>query len=113
MWGSFIYSLVATDVCTGSTKAVPLLAREQNPVVAVLETIASQLPFPMLGIDSDNDSVFINDTLSQYCADRGIELTCSQAYRKNDHARVDQKSGAVIRRSWAMSVTRSRWRDRP
>ena len=113
MWGSFIYSLVATDVCTGSTEAVPLLAREQNQVVAVLETIASQLAFPMLGIDSDNDSVFINDTLSQYCADRGIELTCSRAYRKNDHARVEQKSGAVIRRSWAMSVTRSRWRDRP
>ena len=31
-------------------------------------------PFPVLGIDSDNDSVFINDTLTQYCADRGNRI---------------------------------------
>ena len=62
MWGSFIYSLVVTDVCTGWIEAVPLLAREQTLVVAGLEAIARQLPFPVLGIDSDNDSVFINDT---------------------------------------------------
>ena len=98
MWGSFIYSLAATDVCTGWTEAVPLLAREQNLVVAGLEAIAKQLPFPVLGIDSDNDSVFINDTLTKYCADRGIEFTRSRAYRKNDQAWVEQKNGAVIRR---------------
>ena len=53
MGGSFVYSLVATDVCTGWTEAVPLLAREQSLVVAGLETIAKQLPFPVLGVDSD------------------------------------------------------------
>ena len=77
---------------------MPLLPREQNLVVAGLEAIARQLPFPVLGIDSDNDSVFINDTLTQYCADRGIEFTRSRAYRKNDQAWVEQKNGAVIRR---------------
>ena len=82
MWGSFIYSLVATDVCTGWTEAVPLLAREQNLVVAGLEAIAKQLPFPVPGIDSDHDSVFINDTLTEYYADRSIEFTLSRAYRK-------------------------------
>ena len=98
MGGSFIYSLVATDVCTGWTEAVPLLAREQSLVVAGLEAIAKHLPFAVLGIDSDNDSVFINDTLTQYCAGRGIEFTRSRAYRKNDQAWVEQKNGAVIRR---------------
>ena len=98
MGGSFVYSLVATDVCTGWTEAVPLLAREQSLVVAGLEAIARQLPFPVLGIDSDNDSVFINDTLTDYGADRGIEFTRSRAYRKNDQAWVEQKNGAVIRR---------------
>ena len=101
MGGSFIYSLVAQylyRVCTGWTEAVPLLAREQSLVVTGLEAIAKQLPFTVLGIDSDNDSVFINDTLTQYCADRGIEFTRSRAYRKNDQACVEQKNGAVIRR---------------
>ena len=60
MGGSFVYSLVA---------------REQSLVVAGLDVIANQLPFPVLGIDSDNDSVIISDTLTEYCAERGIEFT--------------------------------------
>ena len=82
--GSFIYSLVATDVCTGWIEAVLLLAREQSLVMTGLEAIAKQLPFTVLRIDSDYDSVFINETPTQYCADRGIEFTRSRAYRKND-----------------------------
>ena len=96
--GSFIHSLVATDICTGWTEAVPLLAREQSLVVEGLKAIAGQLPFPVLGIDSDNDSVFINQTLMEYCADRGIEFTRSRAYRKNDQAWIEQKNGSVVRR---------------
>ena len=101
--GSFIHSLVATDICTVWTEAVPLLAREQSLVleglvVEGLEAIAGQLPFPALGIDSDNDSVFINQTLIGYCADRGIEFTRSRAYRKNDQAWIEQKNGSVVRR---------------
>ena len=96
--GSFIHSLVATDVCTGWTEAVPLLAREQSLVVAGLEVIGRRLPFPVLGIDSDNDSVFINETLVQYCAGRSIEFTRSRAYRSNDQAWIEQRNGSVVRR---------------
>ena len=53
--GSFIHSLVATDICTGWTEAVPLLVREQSLVVAGLETIGQQLPFPIRGIDVSKD----------------------------------------------------------
>ena len=96
--GSFIHSLVATDICTGWTEAVPLLAREQSLVVEGLKSIAEQLPFAVLGIDSDNDSVFINETLVGYCTQRAIEFTRSRAYRKNDQAWIEQKNGSVVRR---------------
>ena len=98
MGGSFIYSLVATDVCTGWTEAVPLLAREQSLVVTGWRPSPNSCPSPFCVSDSDNDSVFINDTLIQYCAGRGIEFTRSRAYCKNDQAWVEQKNGAVIRR---------------
>ena len=75
--GSFIHSLVATEVCTDWTEAVLLLAREQSLVVAGLEAIGQWLPFPIRGIDSDNGGVDINETLIGYCADRGIEFTRS------------------------------------
>ena len=56
MQGTFLWSLVATDVCSGWTEAVALVAREQSLVVEGLEAIRHQLPVPVLGIDSDNDS---------------------------------------------------------
>ena len=96
--GSFIHSLVATDICTVWTEAVSLLAREQSLVVEGLEAISQQLPFPILGIDSDNDGAFINKTLITYCANRGIEFTRSRPYRSNDQAWIEQKNGSVVRR---------------
>ena len=67
-------------------------------MVEGLEAIGRQLPFPVKGIDSDNDSVFINDTPTQYCAGRrGIEFTRFRPYRKSDQAWIEPKNGAVAR----------------
>ena len=98
MQGAFLWSLVATDVCSGWTEAVPLLAREQSLVVEGLEVIRRQFPVPILGIDSDNDSAFINETLLAYCQEQQLEFTRSRAYQKNDQAWIEQKNGAVVRR---------------
>jgi hypothetical protein len=98
MQGTFLWSLVATDVCSGWTEAVVLVAREQSLVVEGLEVIRRQLPMPVLGIDSDNDSAFINQTLQGYCKERQIEFTRSRPYQKNDQAWIEQKNGSVIRR---------------
>jgi hypothetical protein len=98
MQGSFLCSLVATDVCSGWTEVVPLVAREQSLVTEGLEVMRRQFPMPMLGIDSDNDSAFINDTLLAYCQEQKLEFTRSRAYQKNDQAWIEQKNGAVVRR---------------
>ena len=55
----------------------PWWSRDWKPVSRVF-------PVPIRGINSDNDSVFINETLLSYCEERGIEFTRSRAYRKND-----------------------------
>src|SRR5262249_32818583 len=75
MHGAFLWSLVATDVCSGWTEAVPLLAREQSLVAEGLGVIRRQFPVPVRGIDSDNDSAFINDTLLAYCQQHGLAFT--------------------------------------
>jgi len=98
MAGSFVHTLVATDVCTGWTECLPLLAREQDIVAEALEALLGQIPVPALGIDSDNDGAFINDTLLGFCTAHGIEFTRSRPYRKNDQAWVEQKNGTVVRR---------------
>ena len=98
MADSFIHTLVATDICSGWTECIPLLAREQSLVIEGLEALFRQLPFPVLGIDSDNDGAFINETLVAFCAVHAIKFTRCRAYHKNDQAWVEQKNGAVVRR---------------
>ena len=51
-----------------------------------LEAIGRRLPFHIRGIDSDDDSAFVNETLIKYCAGHGIESTRSRAYLRNDQA---------------------------
>ena len=63
-----------------------------------MKAICRQLPFPIRGIDSDNDGAFINETLLDWTSKQGIEFTRSRAYRSNDQAWIEQKNGAVVRR---------------
>lgn len=96
--GSFVQTLVLTDIATGWTECAPLLVREQGLLIEVLTELRKLLPFPLLGFDSDNDSVFMNDTVRDYCHAGGIAFTRCRPYRKNDQAWVEQKNGAVVRR---------------
>lgn len=96
--GAFVQTLVLTDIATGWTECAPLLLREQTLLVGVLGELRSLLPFPLLGLDTDNDTVFMNETLRDYCRDEGIELTRCRPYRKNDQAHIEQKNGAIVRR---------------
>jgi hypothetical protein len=91
--------LVLTDVATGWTECAPLLVREQVLVTEVMDEIRKVLPFGLLGFDTDNDSAFMNETVRDYCAAAGVEFTRCRPYHKNDQAFVEQKNGAVVRRT--------------
>jgi hypothetical protein len=96
--GSHAHSLVLTDIASGWTEAAALVVREQTLITLTVEEVRAKLPFPMLGLDVDNDSAFINETVVNYCQERRIELTRSRAYKKNDQAWIEQKNGSVVRR---------------
>ena len=91
-------TLVLTDIASGWTECAPLLVREQVLVTEVLNEIRRVMPFGLLGFDTDNDSVFMNETIRDYCAAAEVEFTRCRPYRKNDQAFVEQKNGAVVRR---------------
>jgi hypothetical protein len=96
--GSYLHSLVLTDIASGWTEARAMVVREQTLVTESVSEVRMKLPFPVRGLDVDNDGAFINDTLVGYCRDNKIELTRCRAYKKNDQAWIEQKNGAVIRR---------------
>jgi hypothetical protein len=97
--GSFVQTLTLTDIATGWTECAPLLVREQHLLTEVLTEVRKRMPFALLGFDTDNDSVFMNQTVKTYCEEAGLVFTRCRPYRKNDQAWVEQKNGAVVRRT--------------
>lgn len=71
-----------TDVATGWTEVRALRNRAHRWVIEALADLEPELPFPLLGIDSDNGSEFINDALFGFCSERGITFTRSRPWRK-------------------------------
>jgi hypothetical protein len=66
-------------------------------VVAALEEIEKIMPFPLLGVDSDNGSEFINYHLLRWCTERQLTFTRSRSGNSNNGAHVEQKNWAVVR----------------
>ncbi|MBK6848912.1 MAG: transposase family protein [Proteobacteria bacterium] len=98
MAGSFAHTLVLTDIASEWTECVALPVREAVVVVDTVTRLRPLLPFPLVGIDTDNGSEFLNEVMLAYCREASIDFTRSRPYRKNDQAWVEQKNGAIVRR---------------
>jgi hypothetical protein len=96
--GLFLTTLTAVDVASGWSECMGVWGKGQQRVRAAIHRIRQRLPFPLLGLDSDNGSEFINRYLYNYCREEGITFTRSRAYKKNDSCHVEQKNWSVVRR---------------
>jgi hypothetical protein len=97
--GEYLFTLDATDVCTGWTETMAVGNKGQVAVFEALVEIRQRLPFDLLGIDSDNGGEFINRPLLRYCLKEKISFTRARSYRKNDNCFVEQKNYSVVRRN--------------
>ena len=96
--GEFAYTLNVTDVYSGWTESRAVLGRGQAGVVTALEEIAQALPFPLLGIDTDNGSKFLNWHVGRWCARRDLQFTRGRPYKKDDNAHIEQKNWTHVRK---------------
>jgi len=96
--GFYLNTLCAVDVASSWTECLPVWGKGQERVGGAVHKIRRRLPFPLLGVDSDNGSEFINRHLFTYCRQQKITFTRSRAYKKNDSCHVEQKNGNVVRR---------------
>ena len=94
--GAYLYTLTLTDVATGWTECLPLLNRGQDAVIVALKRARQLLPFPILGIDTDNGGEFINMELAAYCEQEHITFT---------RGRPQRESRSMLRRA-------EKWTDR-
>lgn len=95
--GEHCFTLTATDIATGWTLNRSVKNKAAVWVFEALEHVMARFPFPILGIDSDNGSEFINAHLLQYCNTKKITFTRSRAGNSNDGAHVEQKNWTHVR----------------
>lgn len=95
--GEHCYTLTVTDIATGWTENRSVRNKARKWVIAALDDVAQIMPFPLLGVDSDNGSEFINHHLLDWCEKRSITFTRSRPGNCNDGAHVEQKNWAVVR----------------
>jgi hypothetical protein len=98
-FGDYCQTVTLTDIATTWVEMGALKNKAQTHVFQALQEIRRRLPFPLLGLDSDNGGEFINDQLFRYCTDEKITFTRSRAYHKNDNCYVEQKNFSIIRKT--------------
>src|SRR5260370_1842563 len=84
-------SLPAGEEC------IPLLEKSAAAVLEALAQARALFPFPLLGIDTDSGSEFLNEDVIAYCEQHQLTFTRGRPGVKNDQSHVEQKNGAVVR----------------
>ncbi len=92
--GDFIWSTIFTDICSAWTEGRAIWNKGAAGVVAAVQSVEAELPFELLGFDSDNGSEFMNHHLRDHFALRRkpVGFTRSRPYHKDDNAHVEQKN---------------------
>jgi hypothetical protein len=97
--GEFAHTLQMVDVATGWSERVAILGRSQLAMEKGFRLILARLPFPVLELHPDNGSEFFNHHLVRFWGQKikGVKLSRSRPYQKNDNRIVEQKNDTLVR----------------
>ena len=96
--GDFTRTVNMTDVLTGWTFTRSIRNNAEKHIISALDAAVGCVPFPVLGMDFDNGSEFINHSVVRWAGDLDIYFTRSRPYRKNDQATIESKNNHLVRR---------------
>ena len=97
--GEYVHTLQLVDVATGWSELAAVLGRSGVVMRDAFERILRRLPFPVRELHPDNDSAFFNDHLIRFWKDavKGVRLSRSRPYHKNDNRFVEHRNGNLVR----------------
>jgi hypothetical protein len=93
------WMLDGVDIRTDWTEQRALENRGQHCTLRQLQDVEASLPFPLLGVDSDNGGEFINHHVEAWLRQRSkpVHFTRGRPYHKNDNAHVEQRNWTHVR----------------
>lgn len=107
--GFYLTTLCAVDVASSWSECVGVWGKGQERVGAAVHRLRQRLPFPLLGLDSDNGGEFINQHLYNYCRREGVAFTppggCPAPTRRTIAVMWSRKTGRWCVGWWAMTAT--------
>ncbi len=97
--GEFVHTLQMIDVATGWSERRAILGRSYLVMEHAFRYILARLPFPVKEIHPDNGSEFLNYHLIRFWKEqvKGVALSRSRPYHKNDNRFVEQKNATLVR----------------
>jgi len=97
--GEYGYTLQLLDVATGWSERVMLLGRGYRAMQAAFVQVSERLPFAIVELHPDNGSEFFNWHLVRFWKEKvkGVQLSRSRPYHKNDNCHVEQKNDTLVR----------------
>ncbi len=90
--GDFAQTLDMVDVCSGWTETFAIKNKAAIWTKEGIENVIGQLPFQILGLDSDTGAEFINHHLKKFCEEHSIKFTRGRSTRSNDNCYIEQKT---------------------
>jgi hypothetical protein len=103
--GFFLCRLCAVDIATAWIELEAVWGKYRDRVGGAVDRIRQRLPLPLLGLDTDNGSDFINRGLLGYCRRHAITFTRSRARKKNDSAHVERRTAPSCDRVYDSAQT--------
>jgi hypothetical protein len=97
--GIYGHTIQLIDVATGWSERRAVLGRGQSTMEGGFGRILERLPFPVIELHPDNGSEFFNQHLVRFWKDKvkGVQLSRSRPYQKNDNRMVEQKNDTLVR----------------
>ncbi len=97
--GAFVWMVDGVDYATTWVELRAMWGRGQAGTLAALRDMEANLPFDLLGLDSDNGGEFLNHHVLSWLQKRPrpVFMTRSRPYKKDDNAHVEQKNWTHIR----------------
>jgi hypothetical protein len=97
--GEFVWMVDGVDYATTWVEVRAIWGRGQEGTLAALQDVEASLPFPLLGLDSDNGGEFMNYHVLDWLQKRPrpVFVTRSRPNKKDDNAHVEQKNWTHVR----------------
>ena len=80
---------------TGWTFTRSIRNNAEKHIISALDAAVDAIPFPVLGMDFDNGSEFINHGVVRWAGNLDIYFTRSRPYRKNDQATIETREATT------------------